>query len=213
MGGEAPSRKEGRGPRRSRSFSGVVGTFTGTSRTTLKGPGEVDAEEEEDPVEEEESDSTEASPTLVRAFQGTGGPTLAQSNQTSSNQSEPSSLAIIPQMSQIIANIKDTSSSEASRPPAFKTTSMKAPYCFEGTQPFKVTSFIKSCQLIFHNDKENIFNTERKFFMTLHLLLEGVQNALSLIFPISPIKTQHTSSIIGTYLNCKPLLHLEIQVR
>ncbi|MBW0561880.1 hypothetical protein O181_101595 [Austropuccinia psidii MF-1] len=29
MGGAAPSRKEGRGPRRSSSFSGVVGTFPG----------------------------------------------------------------------------------------------------------------------------------------------------------------------------------------
>ncbi|MBW0485385.1 hypothetical protein O181_025100 [Austropuccinia psidii MF-1] len=37
--GEAPSRKEERGPRRSSSFSGVVGAFPGISRTTFKGPG------------------------------------------------------------------------------------------------------------------------------------------------------------------------------
>ncbi|MBW0465791.1 hypothetical protein O181_005506 [Austropuccinia psidii MF-1] len=36
--GEAPSRKEGRGPRRSISFSGVVGRFPGLLRTTFKGP-------------------------------------------------------------------------------------------------------------------------------------------------------------------------------
>ncbi|MBW0578597.1 hypothetical protein O181_118312 [Austropuccinia psidii MF-1] len=38
--GEAPSRKEGRGPRSSSSFSGVVDSFPGLSRTTFKGPGE-----------------------------------------------------------------------------------------------------------------------------------------------------------------------------
>ncbi|MBW0498981.1 hypothetical protein O181_038696 [Austropuccinia psidii MF-1] len=32
---------------------------------------------------------------------------------------------------------------------------MKAPECFDGTQPFKVRSFIQSCQLIFHNDPAN----------------------------------------------------------
>ncbi|MBW0486061.1 hypothetical protein O181_025776 [Austropuccinia psidii MF-1] len=41
----APSRKEGRGPRRSSSFSGVVGVFPGTSRTNFRGPVE-DGEEE-----------------------------------------------------------------------------------------------------------------------------------------------------------------------
>ncbi|MBW0524049.1 hypothetical protein O181_063764, partial [Austropuccinia psidii MF-1] len=38
---------------------------------------------------------------------------------------------------------------------------MKAPECFDGTQPFKVRSFIQSCQLIFHNDLEN-FSQDRK---------------------------------------------------
>ncbi|MBW0530637.1 hypothetical protein O181_070352 [Austropuccinia psidii MF-1] len=39
--GEAPSRKEGRGSRRSSSFSGVVDGFPRTSRTTFKGPGGI----------------------------------------------------------------------------------------------------------------------------------------------------------------------------
>ncbi|MBW0549898.1 hypothetical protein O181_089613 [Austropuccinia psidii MF-1] len=56
--GEAPSRKEGRVPRRSNSFSGVVGSFPGMSRTTFRGPGEDGEEEEENSVEEEESDGT-----------------------------------------------------------------------------------------------------------------------------------------------------------
>ncbi|MBW0483125.1 hypothetical protein O181_022840 [Austropuccinia psidii MF-1] len=38
---------------------------------------------------------------------------------------------------------------------------MKVPDCFDGTQPFKVKSFIQSCQLIFHNYKEN-FSEDRK---------------------------------------------------
>ncbi|MBW0507324.1 hypothetical protein O181_047039 [Austropuccinia psidii MF-1] len=65
MEGEVPSRKEGRGPRRSNSFSGVVVVFPGLSRTTFKGPGEDCEEEEENSVEEEESDGTEGVPSPV----------------------------------------------------------------------------------------------------------------------------------------------------
>ncbi|MBW0586071.1 hypothetical protein O181_125786, partial [Austropuccinia psidii MF-1] len=93
--GAAPSRKEGRVPRRSSSFSGVVGRFPGTSRTTLRGPGEDGEEEEENSVDEEGSD--------------------AQSDQPVSHQSEPSLLAIMQQMTQIMANHQEASSSEASR--------------------------------------------------------------------------------------------------
>ncbi|MBW0538370.1 hypothetical protein O181_078085 [Austropuccinia psidii MF-1] len=124
---------EGGGPRRSSSFSGVVGGFPGTSRTIVRGPGE----------------------------DGTEGPTLAQSNQPVSHQSEPSLFAIMQQMTQIMANIQAASSSEESRPPAFKTPSMKAPECFDGTQPFKVRSFIRYCQLIFHDYPAN-FSQDRK---------------------------------------------------
>ncbi|MBW0485884.1 hypothetical protein O181_025599 [Austropuccinia psidii MF-1] len=65
------------------------------------------------------------------------------------------------QMTQIIANLQEDSSSESSRPPAFKTQSMKAPECFDGTQPFKVRNFIQSCQLIFYNDLKH-FSQDRK---------------------------------------------------
>ncbi|MBW0569870.1 hypothetical protein O181_109585 [Austropuccinia psidii MF-1] len=81
MEGAAPSRKEGREPRRSNSFSGVVGGFPGLSRTTFKGPGEDGEEEEENSVEEEGSDGTEGVPAPVGESQGTGWPTLAQSDQ------------------------------------------------------------------------------------------------------------------------------------
>ncbi|MBW0592985.1 hypothetical protein O181_132700 [Austropuccinia psidii MF-1] len=152
--GEAPSRKEGRVPRKSNSFSGVVGGFPGISRTTFRGPGE-------DGEEEEESDGTEAAPAPVGVSEGTRGPTLAQSDQPVPHQTEPSLLAIMHQMTQIMANLQAAASSEVLRPPAFKTPSMKALEFFDGTQPFKVRSFIQSCKLIFHNDLAN-FSQDRK---------------------------------------------------
>ncbi|MBW0502129.1 hypothetical protein O181_041844 [Austropuccinia psidii MF-1] len=121
-----------------------------------EGPGEYYEEEEE-----EESDGTEGISAPVGASQGIGGPTLAKYDQSFSHQSEPSLLEIMQKMTQIMANLQEASSSESSRQPAFKTPSMKAPERFDGTQAFKVRSFIQSCQLIFHNDLEN-FSQERK---------------------------------------------------
>ncbi|MBW0508209.1 hypothetical protein O181_047924 [Austropuccinia psidii MF-1] len=83
----------------------MVGRFPGVSRTTFKGPGEDGEEEEEDSVEEEESDGTEGVPAPVGASQGTGGPTLAQSDQPVSHHSEPSLLDIMQQMTHIMANL------------------------------------------------------------------------------------------------------------
>ncbi|MBW0525451.1 hypothetical protein O181_065166 [Austropuccinia psidii MF-1] len=77
-------------------------------------------------MEEEESDGTEGIPAPVGASQDTGGPTLAHSNQPVSHQSDPSLLAIMQKMTQILVNLQEASSSEASRPPALKTSSMKA---------------------------------------------------------------------------------------
>ncbi|MBW0573675.1 hypothetical protein O181_113390 [Austropuccinia psidii MF-1] len=139
MEGAEPSRKEGRGPRRSSSLSGVVGGLPGLSRTTLKGPGEDGEEEEENSVEEEASDGTEGVPA--------------------------------PQTTQIMANFQEASVSESSRPPAFKIPSMKAQECFYGTQPFKVRSFIQSCQLIFHNDQENFSQDRKKVFYATAFLI------------------------------------------
>ncbi|MBW0579956.1 hypothetical protein O181_119671 [Austropuccinia psidii MF-1] len=124
MEGAAPSRKEGRGPRRLISLSRVVGSVPGLSRTSLKVQGEDDDDDEENSVEEEGSDGTEGVPAPVGASQSTGGPALAQ---PVSHQSEPSLLAIMQQMTQIMANLQAASSSESSSPPAFKTPSMKAP--------------------------------------------------------------------------------------
>ncbi|MBW0508248.1 hypothetical protein O181_047963, partial [Austropuccinia psidii MF-1] len=142
----APARKEEIGPIRSNYFSGVVGSLPGLSRSTFKGPGE-DGEEEE-----EESYGTEGVPDHVGATKGTGGPATVHSNHPVYHQSEPLLLAIMQKMTQIMANRQEDSSSEASRPPAFKTPSMKAPECFDGTQPFKVRSFIESFRLFFCSD-------------------------------------------------------------
>ncbi|MBW0578444.1 hypothetical protein O181_118159, partial [Austropuccinia psidii MF-1] len=177
------------------------------------GPGEDGEEEKENSVEEEESDGTEGVPAPVGAYQGTGGPTLAQSNQPVSHQSEPSLLAIMQQMTQIMANLQAASSSEASRPPALRTASMKAPEIFDGTQPFKVRSFIHSCQLIFHNDPENLSQDRKKVLYATSFSLAGLQNGLSFIFPISPIKIQITFSIHGIYININSSPYLGSQMK
>ncbi|MBW0471743.1 hypothetical protein O181_011458 [Austropuccinia psidii MF-1] len=104
---EDPLWKEGRGQRRSISLSGVVGGFPGLSSTTFKVPGENS--------EEEGSDGTEGAPAPVGASQGTGGQTPAHSNQPVSHQSEPSFLAIMKKITQIMTNPQATSSSEDSR--------------------------------------------------------------------------------------------------
>ncbi|MBW0529615.1 hypothetical protein O181_069330 [Austropuccinia psidii MF-1] len=175
MEGEAPSWKEGRGPRRSSSFSG----------------------EEENSVEEEESDGTEAAPAPVGAPQCTGRPTLSQSDQPVSHQSEPSLLAIMQQMTQIMANLQAAFSSESSRAPAFKTSFMKALEFFYGTKPFKVRSFIQSCQLIFHNDLEN-FSKDRKKVLCATSFLLG--RAEKLIEPyLSDLTNQDPSYLLNSW--------------
>ncbi|MBW0576557.1 hypothetical protein O181_116272 [Austropuccinia psidii MF-1] len=94
----------------------------GEALSIQEGFGEDDEEQEENSVEEEESYGTEGFSFPVWESQGTVGPTLAQYNKPTSYQSEPSLLAIMPQRTQIMANLKSASSSEASRPLAFKTS-------------------------------------------------------------------------------------------
>ncbi|MBW0580081.1 hypothetical protein O181_119796 [Austropuccinia psidii MF-1] len=49
---------------------------------------------------------------------------------------------------------------------------MKAPECFDGTQPFKVRSFIQSCQLNFHNDPANFSQHRRKALYVTSFLID-----------------------------------------
>ncbi|MBW0586521.1 hypothetical protein O181_126236 [Austropuccinia psidii MF-1] len=145
--------------------------LTEEHRPGRKGPGEDGEEEEENSVEEEDSDGTEGVPVPAEASQGTGGPTLAQSNQPVSHQSEPSLLAIMQKMTHIMTNLQAASSSEGSRPPALKTPSTNAPEFFDGTQPFKVRSFLQSCQLIFHNDPANFYQDRKKVLYATSFLI------------------------------------------
>ncbi|MBW0504903.1 hypothetical protein O181_044618 [Austropuccinia psidii MF-1] len=48
---------------------------------------------------------------------------------------------------------------------------MKAPECFDGTQPFKLRSFIQSCQLIFHNDLANFPQDRKKVLYATSFLI------------------------------------------
>ncbi|MBW0573860.1 hypothetical protein O181_113575 [Austropuccinia psidii MF-1] len=142
------------------------------SRTTFRGLGEDGEEEEENSVEEEESDGTEAAPAPVEASEGTRGPTLAQSDQPVSHQTEPS------------------------LPPAFKTPYMKAPECFDGTQPFKVRSFIQSCEPIFHNDPENLSQERKKVLYATSFL---VGRAAKWIEPyLSDLNNQDSSYLLNS---------------
>ncbi|MBW0593534.1 hypothetical protein O181_133249 [Austropuccinia psidii MF-1] len=200
----APSRKEGRGPRRSISLSGVVGGFPGLSRTSLKVQGEENDDEEENSVEEEESDGTEGVPAPVGASQSTGGPTLAQSDKPVSHQSEPSLLAIMKQMTQIMANLQAASSSGSSIPPAFKTSSMKAPGCVDGTQPFKVRSFLQSCQLFFHNDLENFSQDRKKVLYATSFLICRAEKW------IEPYLSNLTNQDSNYLLNSWPLFESQL---
>ncbi|MBW0578637.1 hypothetical protein O181_118352 [Austropuccinia psidii MF-1] len=137
----------------------------------LEGPGEDGEEEEESSVEEQVSDGTEGVPVTVEAPQGNEGPALVQSNQPVSHHSEPYLLAIMQQITQIMANLQAASCSGASRPPASKTPSMNAPEFFNGIQPFKARSFIQSCQLIFHNDPTNFSQDRKKVLCAISYLI------------------------------------------
>ncbi|MBW0519301.1 hypothetical protein O181_059016 [Austropuccinia psidii MF-1] len=151
--------------------------FTPTSRAPLDGtqavcPGEYGDKEEQNSVEEEESDGAEGVPAPVGESQCTRGPTVSQSNQPVSHKYEPSLLAIMQHMTQIMANLQADSCFEASRPAAFKDPSIKAPEYFGVTQPFKFGSFIQSCQLIFHNYQAKFSEDRKKVLYSTSFLID-----------------------------------------
>ncbi|MBW0519739.1 hypothetical protein O181_059454 [Austropuccinia psidii MF-1] len=83
------------------------------SNTSFKGIGEDGEEKEEDYLEEEELEGTQVLPAPVGKPKSTGGKTLGQYNKPVSHQSETSLLAIMKQMTQIMANIQEELPSEA----------------------------------------------------------------------------------------------------
>ncbi|MBW0494256.1 hypothetical protein O181_033971 [Austropuccinia psidii MF-1] len=96
-----------------------------------------------------------------------------------------------------MANLQAASLSESSRLPAFKTPSMNPPECFDGTQPFKVRSFIRSWKLTFHNDPAN-FSQERKKVLCATLFLIG--RAAKWIEPyLSNITNQDPSYLLNSW--------------
>ncbi|MBW0554250.1 hypothetical protein O181_093965 [Austropuccinia psidii MF-1] len=102
------------------------------------------------------------------------------------------------QMTQIMSNLQEASSSGSSRPPSFKTPSMKAPESFDGTQPFKVRSFLQSCQLIFHNDWAN-FSQDRKKVLYATSFLIG--RAAKWIEPyLSNLTNQDSNYLLNSWL-------------
>ncbi|MBW0506214.1 hypothetical protein O181_045929 [Austropuccinia psidii MF-1] len=103
-----------------------------------------------------------------------------------------------------MANLQAAASSGVSRQPAFKTPSMKAQECFDGTQPFKVRSVIQSCQLIFHNDPPNFSQDRKKVLYSTSFL---VGRAAKWIEPYLSILNNEDSSYL---LNSWPLFESQV---
>ncbi|MBW0495907.1 hypothetical protein O181_035622 [Austropuccinia psidii MF-1] len=98
-------------------------------------------------------------------------------------------------MTNIMANLRAASSHEVPRAQAFNTTSMKAPYHFLGLNHLNSEVLFSPNNLSFIMIRKISLKTRIKFSMPLHFAFTGIENRLSLIFPISPIQNQHTSSI------------------
>ncbi|MBW0493634.1 hypothetical protein O181_033349 [Austropuccinia psidii MF-1] len=160
----APSRRGGVKSRRSRSFSGLLGGYPSIS----KGPRSRSGEAED---EEEESEETKVEAALAGAPEASEAPNLAHSNQPLVSQAETNFLKMKEQMAQFMGQLAQTvSPRDTSKPPAFKTPSMKAPYSFDGTKAYKLRGFIQSCQLISHNDPANLFSDRKKVFYSTSFL-------------------------------------------
>ncbi|MBW0491187.1 hypothetical protein O181_030902 [Austropuccinia psidii MF-1] len=69
------------------------------------------------------------------------------------------------QITQIMANLQAASLSESSRPPAFKTSSMKAPEFFDGKQPFIVEPYLSN---ITNQDPNHLLNSWKLFESKLY---------------------------------------------
>ncbi|MBW0481253.1 hypothetical protein O181_020968 [Austropuccinia psidii MF-1] len=171
MEGEAPSRRGGMKSRRSRSFSGLLGGYPGTSEGVRARGGEVEDEEGEESVEEEDSRETEVADALANAPEVPQGSNIAPNNQPLVSQSDPSLLKIMEKMATIMGQLsQEAAPRDISKAPAFKTPSMKAPDPSDYTQAHKLGGFIQSCQLIFRNDPANFFSGRKKVLYSTSFL-------------------------------------------
>ncbi|MBW0532156.1 hypothetical protein O181_071871 [Austropuccinia psidii MF-1] len=198
MKGTAPSRRGGMKSRRSTSFSGLLGGYLGMSEGARARLGEVEDEEGEESVEEEDSGETEVEDALANSPEVMQGSNIAPTNQPLVSQYYPSLLKIMEQMVTILGKLSQAAApSNTSKAPAFKTPSMKAPDPFDGTQAHKLRGFIKSCQLIFHNDPENFFS-DRKIVLYSTSFLTG--RAGKWIEPyLSNISNKDPSYVLNNY--------------
>ncbi|MBW0496706.1 hypothetical protein O181_036421 [Austropuccinia psidii MF-1] len=90
---------------------------------------------------------------------------------------------------------------------------MKAPDCFDGTQPFKVRSFIQSCQLIFHNDSAKFSQDRKKVLYATPFLIRRAANWIEPYVSNLTIKIQITFSIRGNCLNLNSSPYLGTQMK
>ncbi|MBW0517663.1 hypothetical protein O181_057378 [Austropuccinia psidii MF-1] len=171
MEGAAPSRRGVMKSRKSRSFSGLLGGYSGMSEGARERVGEVEDEEGEESVGEEDSGETEVEDALANAPEVPQGSNLAPTNQPLVSQSNSSPLKIMEQMSTMMGQLSQAEAPrDNSKAPAFKTPSMKAPYSFDGTKVHKLRGFIQSCQLIFHNDPANFLSDRKKVLYSTSFL-------------------------------------------
>ncbi|MBW0584290.1 hypothetical protein O181_124005 [Austropuccinia psidii MF-1] len=130
--GAAPSRRGGMKSRRSRYFSGLLGGYPGMSEGSRARLGEVEDEEGEESVEEEDSGETEVEDALANAPEVPQGSNLALFNQPLVSQTEPSLLKMMEQMTQCMGQLAQAvTPRDNSKAPAFKNSSMNAPYSFD----------------------------------------------------------------------------------
>ncbi|MBW0568660.1 hypothetical protein O181_108375 [Austropuccinia psidii MF-1] len=81
---------------------------------------------------------------------------------------------------------------------------MKALECFDGTQPFKVRSFIQSCQLIFHNEPANFSHYRKKVLYATSFLVGKVAKW------IEPYLCNLTNKDSNYLLNSWPLFESQL---
>ncbi|MBW0522654.1 hypothetical protein O181_062369 [Austropuccinia psidii MF-1] len=125
--------------------------------------GEAEDEEGEESVEEKDSEETGVANAFEGVPEASGAENLAHSNQPLVSQAEPNFLKMMEQMTQFMGKLTQAVvPRDNSKAPAFKTSSMKAPDSFYGTQAHKLRGLIQSYQLIFQNDPANFFYDRKK---------------------------------------------------
>ncbi|MBW0567835.1 hypothetical protein O181_107550 [Austropuccinia psidii MF-1] len=108
-----------------------------------------------------------------RSFSGLlgGYPGMSEGARAILGKTEPILLKMMEKMTQFMGQLtQEVNPRNNSKPPAFKTPSMKAPDSFDGTQAHKFRGFIQSCQLIFHHDPENFFSDREKVLYSTSFL-------------------------------------------